>query len=108
MLNVIILFAYGTLLLAAEPLMLTVREWPEPQRTEALTGNPPLVTMVAALMSREQAVLVIRHAGGDAGAQLAGRLREALVSLGVPSARLRLEPAAAESGQLILELMNNP
>jgi len=51
---------------------------------------------------------VIRHAGGEAGERLADSLRQVLVSLGVPSARLRFEPAAAASGQLILELMINP
>jgi hypothetical protein len=107
MLNVIMLIATGGLI-AAQPLTITSREWPTPHRTEALTASPPVTDLVMALVSQEQAVLVIRHAGGEAGERLADSLRQALVSLGVPSARLRFEPAAAASGQLILELMTNP
>ncbi|HCU54310.1 MAG TPA: hypothetical protein DIC36_08565 [Gammaproteobacteria bacterium] len=107
MLNVIMLIAAGGLI-AAQPLTITSREWPAPHRTEALTASPPVVNLVTALVSQEQAVLVVRHAGGEAGERLADSLRQALVSLGVPSARLRFEPAAAASGQLILELMTNP
>jgi len=95
-------------LTAATPLTLTTQEWPAPHHTEALTVQGPVVSMVAALVSQEQSVLVIRHAGGEAGERLADSLRQVLVSLGVPSARLRFEPAAAASGQLILELMINP
>lgn len=106
MLNVIMLLAAGGLM-AAEPLTLTVQEWPAPHRTEALTAQPPMVKLIAALVSQEQAVLVIRHAGGEEGERLADSLRQVLVSLGVPSSRLHFEPAAAASGQLILELKIN-
>jgi hypothetical protein len=105
--NVIMLIAAGGLA-AAEPLTLTAREWPAPHRTDALATNSHMANMVAALVSQEQALLVVRHAGGDAGERMANDLRQALVSLGVPSARVRFEPAAAASGQLILELMTNP
>jgi len=105
--NVIMLIAAGGLM-AAEPLTLTAREWPAPHRTEALAMNSHMVNMIATLVSQEQTMLIIRHAGGDAGERMADDLRQALVSLGVPSARLRFEPAAAASGQLILELMINP
>jgi len=90
--------------LAAETVTLTAHEWPVPHRTETIAGYPPLVALVQALTKRDENVLVIRHAGGEAGERLAETLRQALVSLGVPSNRLRLEPAAAGRGELILEL----
>ena len=60
---------------------------------------------------REQAVdagvLRIRHAGGDPDSRFAEQLRDALVALGVPAARIRLVPAAADADRLILEFSAN-
>ncbi len=60
---------------------------------------------------REQAadarVLRIRHAGGETDSRFAEQLRDALVALGVPAARIHLVPAAADSEQLILEFSAN-
>ncbi len=53
------------------------------------------------------AVLRIRHAGGAAGSGFALQLRDALVALGLPSARTRLVPAAADADLLILEISAN-
>ena len=60
---------------------------------------------------REQAVdagmLHIRHAGGELDSRFAEQLRDALVALGVPAARIRLLPAAADADRLILEFSAN-
>jgi hypothetical protein len=103
MLHVILFTALG-LTGAAEALEFTSADWPAPLRTEALLAHRPLAALVQRLDAQPAAVLVIRHAGGDAGSDFARALRDALVSVGLSSARMRLEPAAAADGQLILEV----
>jgi len=77
------------------------------EEVAALPRQPAVAALVGALMERADRMLVIRHAGGEAGAQRATALRDALVSLGVPSRRMRFEPAAAAPGELILQLITD-
>jgi hypothetical protein len=89
---------------AAGTVTLQAGDWAPGQRAELLTANAPLRALVHALQEDDGRFLLVRHAGGAAASDRATALRNALVALGVPSARIRLEPAAAESGQLVLEL----
>jgi hypothetical protein len=102
-----ILLVLGILPGAAEALSLTTTDWPAPRHAEALAAYPPLGNFLQALDQQPAAVLHIRHAGGEAGSRFAEQLREALVALGVPAARIQLVPAAANANQLILEFSTN-
>lgn len=102
-----VLFALGLLPGAAGALTLTAGDWPAPRRAEALIAHAPLRALLHSLDAQPGRILVVRHAGGDAGSAFAAALRDALVALGVPSARLRLEPAAAGRDRLIVEIADN-
>ena len=52
-------------------------------------------------------LVFVEHAGGEPDSRFAEQLRDALVALGVPAARIRLEPAAADADRLILEFSSN-
>ena len=87
-----------------EAVTLSEEAWNVASPAGALAGQEPVRRLVQALETRPEAILVIRHAGGEAGSTRAVALQAALVALGVPSARLRREPAAAPPRFLVLEL----
>jgi hypothetical protein len=99
--------ALGLLPGTAGALTLTAGDWPAPRRAEALTAHAPLRALLHSLDAQPGCILVVRHAGGEAGSAFAAALRDALVALGVPSARVALEPAAAGRDQLIVEIVDN-
>ena len=107
MAHAMMLFALGLLPGTAESLSLAAAEWAPPRRAEALAAHQPLGDFVRAFDRRDTGMLRIRHAGGDAGSRFAEQLRDALVALGVPAARIRLVPAAADTDRLILEFTAN-
>lgn len=107
MTSTFLFFVLGVLPGAIEPLTLTSSDWAASQPAQALAAHRPVAERIGALARHPESVLVIRHAGGDAGGRLAQNFRDALVALGLPSSRMRLEPAAAEPGRLILEIDNN-
>jgi len=91
----------------AEALTLVTTDWPVPRRAETLAAHRPLGDFLLALDQRDAGLLRIRHAGGETDSRFAEQLRDALVALGVPAARIHLVPAAADSEQLILEISAN-
>jgi len=101
------LFVLGMLPGAAEALTLMAADWPQPRRAETLAAHRPLGDFLQALDQRNARVLRILHAGGETDSRFAEQLRDALVAFGVPSAHIRLVPAAADSEQLILEFSVN-
>ena len=104
MMNLAMLFVLGSLSGAVETLALPVRDWSMPVRAESLVQDRPLADFLHAFDRHPGKLLLIRHAGGDTETVRAEALREALVALGLPSTRIRLIPAAAPAGQLILEI----
>ena len=102
-----ILFVLGLLPGAAESLSLAAADWAPPRRAETLATYRPLGEFVRAFDQRDTGVLRIRHAGGEPDSRFAEQLRDALVALGVPAARIRLVPAAADAERLILEFSAN-
>jgi hypothetical protein len=107
MTHAMMLLVLGLLPGAAEALSIAVADWPLPRRAEALAAHRPLGDFLRAFDRHDTSALRIRHAGGEVGSRFAGQLRDALVALGVPAARIRLEPAAADADRLILEFSTN-
>jgi hypothetical protein len=90
-----------------EALSFTIQDWPEPRRAEALAAYPPLRVLVGQMEAQPEPLLLIRHAGGEAGSGFAQAVRAALVALGVPSARIALEPEPGEADRLIITLSSS-
>jgi hypothetical protein len=107
MMSLTMLFVLGGMTGAAETLSLPVRDWTIPPRAEAVVQNRPLADFLHAFDRRPGNRLLIRHAGGEIETVRAEALRDALVALGLPSKFIRLVPAAAPAGQLILEIAAN-
>ena len=105
--HAMMLFVLGLLPGAAESLSLAAADWVPPRRAEALATHRPLGEFVRTLERYDMGVLRIRHAGGELDSRFAEQLRDALVALGVPAARIRLVPAAADADRLILEFSSN-
>lgn len=82
---------------------LTADAWGVASPASVLANHEPMREFMQAVEAGN-GVLVIRHASAEADRSRALALRAALVALGSPSARLRLEPAAAVPGILIIEL----
>lgn len=92
---------------AAEPthagvVRIGAEQWARGRGGEALARLPALDWLIETFERQPQGVIVVRHAGGDASAARAEDLRAALVALGMPSARVRLEvaPIAPEAMEL--------
>jgi len=107
MAHAMMLFALGLLPGTVESLSLAAADWPPPRRAEALAAHKPLGDFLRVLDRGDAGVLRIRHAGGEPDSRFAEQLRDALVALGVPAARIHLVPAAADADRLILELFAN-
>ena len=65
----------------------------------------PVRDAVGELLANPGSVLQIRYPGGESGSLWAEELRDWLVALGIPQARLKVEPGSAdeESIDLILQ-----
>ena len=107
MAHAMMLFVLGLLPGTVESLALAAADWPPPRRAETLVKHRPLGDVVRAFDRRDTGVLRIRHAGGELDSRFAEQLRDALVALGVPAARIHLLPAAADADRLILEFSAN-
>jgi len=104
MFHVIMMFLSG-LSSPLGTLVIDAQAWPAPQQTEVLLGRPEVTGFLRRVTARDYHHLVVRHAGGDAGRIMAEQLRDTLVAVGIPSDRIRLEPAAAAPGELVLEIV---
>lgn len=76
--------------------------WSSPRSAESLLRLAPLREAVAALQGGRHLRLVIRHPEGEQGEFWAAELHDWLVALGVPSARMDLEPDTAVTERLDL------
>lgn len=88
---------------AAESWRLDAAEWARPRTGQAVLSMAPVGGAVRAWSDAGDARLLIHYPGGEEGVLWASELRDWLVSLGVPSAHLRLV-AGSEPGTLRIEL----
>jgi hypothetical protein len=107
MLYAIIVGVLAVLPGTAETFLLPAQEWAGSPDRQAVLSKPALRDFLRAADKYADAVLRIRYAGGENGTRRAEALRDALVALGVSSARIRLVPAAAGADELILEIATN-
>ncbi|HSP00345.1 MAG TPA: hypothetical protein VLN90_02665, partial [Thioalkalivibrio sp.] len=78
--------------------------WSRPRSAEALVQLAPLRETVAALQADSRRTLLIRSPEGEQGELWASELRDWMVALGIPSARIDIEtdPALMEQLDLVI------
>jgi hypothetical protein len=91
----------------AEPLSIPAEQWAHPRSGEAIMQWPGLHRLIESFDRQPQANLVIHHAGGDEGVLWAEELRSWLVALGIPSARIRLEPDFGVHDRITIEVSHD-
>lgn len=84
--------------------MLSAQQWSVPRTGEALLEMPALRAAVEAYTAQGEAVLVIRHPGGDEGVLWAHELQSWLVALGIGSAHIELVPGSPDPQAIALEV----
>lgn len=77
--------------------------WSRPRSGAAVLAMQPVAAAVRAWSDAEAAEIVIRYPGGEDGVLWASELRDWLVSLGVPSSRVR-PVAGGQPGSIRLEV----
>lgn len=80
-----------TLVLAQPVYSVDAETWSRPRSAETLLELPSLREAVAALQGRGERRLTIHHPQGEQGEFWASELRDWLVALGIPSARIDLQ-----------------
>lgn len=90
----------------AQQWTITADEWSRPRNGDRLVHMQPLVKGVQAWVAPGQNVLLIRYPGGEEGGLWAQELRDWLVSLGVPSQRMRLVPGQSRDDVITIEIKN--
>ncbi|MFN2348700.1 MAG: hypothetical protein ABR558_03870 [Thioalkalivibrio sp.] len=76
--------------------------WSRPRTAEGLVQLAPLRETVAALQADSRRTLLIRSPEGEQGELWASELRDWMVALGIPSARIDIDTDPALMGQLDL------
>ncbi len=88
----------------ASGVIVTAEQWARPRSGDGIVKLPGLGALVEAVERDAANRLVVRFAGGDEGSLWAEEFRSWLVALGLPSARIQLEPGLPQSDALRLEL----
>lgn len=84
---------------------IAAEQWARPRSGRSVAAFPGLAAFVAQLERAPDKRLALRFASGDETALWAEELRAWLVALGLPSARLALEPgSSSDTDRLLLEL----
>ena len=69
-------------------------DWPQKNSADAILQIPQLRRAIARFIETENAQLIVRYPGGDAGNEWAIQLHDNFVSLGIESSRISLEPGS--------------
>ncbi len=77
-------------------------EWPQEPSVDRVLQIPQFRSAIARYDEAEEATLIIRYPGGDEGNAWAESLRDSLVSLGIRSARILLEPGSGIPETILL------
>lgn len=82
----------------------TAEEWSRPRSAEMVVALPGVRDCIARWNGDPRQRLVIVHAAGEEGALWASELRDWLVALGVPGARLQLRAVGADAERVLLRI----
>jgi len=88
----------------ADTWSMSAEEWARPRTAQSLVTMPALTDALKGLDADPLSILLIRYPGGEEGALWANELRDWLVSLGLPSARIEIYPGQSNAGTITLDL----
>ena len=77
-------------------------EWPQVATADAVLQIPQLRQAVLRLFDSASSTLIIRYPGGDAGNNWGESLRAILISLGIESERILLQPGTGIEDTLLV------
>ncbi len=83
---------------------ISIEEWSRPRSGDSLVQMQGLANAVQALNAEPLSKLLVRYPGGEEGALWTSELRDWLVSLGIPSSRIELQPGQSSHEQITLTL----
>ncbi len=83
-------------------------EWPSNFSVDEVLKIPQLRASLNHYEELDDAILIIRYPGGDEGYTWATALRDSLVSLGIRSAEMLLEPGSGVPATLVLIVSESP
>lgn len=81
-------------------------DWPKVRSAESVMALPALKRTVMRFDEQESAGIVIRYPGGDLGNAWAFEVRDWLISLGVASRHIVLEPGSGAADVLAIEVVD--
>lgn len=84
---------------------LGIGEWSRPRHGASLVGFPALSATVRYWQKDVSQIILVRYPGGEAGMLWARELRDWLVSLGIPSSRINLQPGTPRADRVLLEVV---
>ena len=90
----------------AEVEYLARADWPRVRSAESVIALPALKRTVMRFDEQENAGIVIRYPGGDLGNAWAFEVRDWLISLGVASRHIVLEPGSGAADVLAIEVVD--
>lgn len=94
-------------LAGAEGISLSLDQWKQMDRGQKVIELAPLKKLMQAVESAPDSSISIRYPGGDQGMAWVEQLRDWLVSLGVASSRMILEPGSGEADVILLQLQSS-
>ena len=90
---------------AAEQFQLSAAEWAQPKRAETVLQMSAIRNGINELNKNEKNRLTIRYPGGESGILWASELKGWLVSLGVDSNIIDMQPGSTKSNVLDLTVV---
>ena len=98
----VLLLMAATARAAVSEEVLAGADWRPPETVEAAAARPPLNRTLAAYLAGSGRWVRIAHSGGAEGSAWAQEVRSWLTALGIPGARIQIDPGMAEPGRLRL------
>jgi len=84
--------------------LLTAEEWSRPRDGAAIVELPALNAMLREFNRQPESEIVIRYPGGEEGVIWVQELRSWMIALGVPAARIVLQPGSSRLDALNLRV----
>ena len=100
----LLLIAICPLAAADSGYLLTAEEWSRPRDGMAIVGLPGLNAVLRELDRQPESEIVIRYPGGEEGVIWVQELRSWLIALGVPAARIVVQPGSSRQDALDLRV----